>query len=225
MYITAASSKAAVAAVVAIGTWAMPAQAAPPYAATSALQVATRVEASTDPTAAYLELNARDRAAFDSVRKVARNEVTVTAEGVGATAGRLMPAQSARELASSVEGQSFRATFRGCWALKVSSSGKARAGNTLFTYGQSTRICVKKGRASSVRVYNVWDETSTPGWRVDKPATRTTFNAGWEGRGRAKYYFVLGVGGWDIQHPTTCLQLRLNRDASHYQANRTCDLS
>ncbi|MCG8914773.1 hypothetical protein L6E12_03050 [Actinokineospora sp. PR83] len=46
----------------------------------------------------------------------------------------------------------------------------------------------------------------------------------WEGRGVAQYYFVLGVGGWDVQHPTTCLQGRVNANGVDKLASLSCNI-
>jgi hypothetical protein len=113
-------------------------------------------------------------------------------------------------------------SFNGCWALHGTAGRKALFGNTLYTYWQTTRVCARNGRVTSVNVYDAGGETSTPGWRIDKPPTRRPQNVGWEGRGIAEYHFVLG-GPWDIQRPTDCIQLRLNADGRHYRSMGSCD--
>jgi hypothetical protein len=114
-----------------------------------------------------------------------------------------------------------------CWSVNARGSSTAAAGNTLYTYWQTTKICVSSGRVSSVSVPStlVGGETSTPGWRIDKPATTSVLDVDWEGRGLAQYYFVLGVAGYDIQHPTTCLQQRLNANLVSKLSNTSCSLS
>lgn len=187
--------------------------------------VGTSVFSSQNPQAAYRALGASERAAFDSVHKVDRTSTTVRAQGVGANEGtRLSPSRAAK-LGSTRRGALVSPRYSGCWAMQVSGSARAAAGNTLYTYGQSTQVCVRNNRVSGITVYNVWNETSTPGWRIDKRPTTSRFNAGWEGRGLAQYYFVLGAGGWDIQRPTTCLQLRLNANGYNYSHSRSCNLS
>ena len=225
MFPTARASTIAAVTLAAIATWVAPASASAAPSASLGLQVAERVQASADPAAAYHSLSTQDRAAFDAANRLDHTELSVSAAGLNSNAGKtLLPAQAEALLATPV-GQSALAAYSGCWAMQTKGAAKALAGNTLYTYGQSTEVCVRSSAVYYVKVYNVWDETSTPGWRIDKNPTTTTFNAGWEGRGRAQYYFVLGAGPWDVQHPTTCLQLRLNRDGSHYAASYSCNLS
>lgn len=199
---------------------------AAPGAAAKGLSIAANVFSAQNPETAYRALSTTDRAAFNAVERVAHAEQTTKLAGMGANANTNVSHSAAAVLKQNARpGASVSAAFNGCWAMQVSGGATAAAGNTLYTYGQSTQVCVANSRVTGVAVYNVWDETSTPGWRVDKPATTRTFNAGWEGRGLAQYYFVLGAGPWDIAHPTTCLQLRLNGDGSHYASSRSCNLS
>lgn len=197
------------------------AQAAP--AAQSGTAIAKQVFASADPHAAYNKLTAAQRASFNSVELPAVVKADVSAKGLGSNDGRTL---SSAQLGGSVESaMKVIPYYSGCWAMAFSGGAKAAAGNTLYTYGQSTEVCVSNNSVTAVYVYNVWDETSTPGWRIDKDPTTKTFNAGWEGRGLAQYYFVLGVAGWDVQHPTTCLQGRLNGNGYNYLVNYSCNLS
>jgi hypothetical protein len=78
-------------------------------------------------------------------------------------------------------------------------------------------------------VYSVWvdgagGETSTPGWRIAHAPTTSTLNVGWEGRGLARYYFVFGAGGWDLIHPSDCIQQLLNANGHDHRSTRSCDL-
>ena len=102
---------------------------------------------------------------------------------------------------------------------------KALAGNTLYTYWQSTHVCTSKGKVTKVWVSDAGGETSTPGWRIDKRPNTSTKNVHWEGRGAARYHFVLGAGPWNIQHPVDCIQERLNADGRHYLTTKSCDLA
>lgn len=190
------------------------------------LGIAQDVFSAANPKAEYNALTTSERAAFNAVERVAETRTAVQVAGVGANARTTLRGHAAARFArNAVRGASVAAAYNGCWAMQTSSSARAAAGNTLYTYGQSTQVCATNSRVTRVSVFNVWDETSTPGWRIDKAARTAVFNAGWEGRGLAQYYFVLGIGGWDIQRPTTCLQLRLNGDGRHYASSRSCNLS
>ena len=176
------------------------------------LIIARTVFDGADPKASYEKLNAKDKAAFDAVELPVSQTTTITS---------LVGPRNTGESTSGV----MTASFSGCWAMQTSDSLKAAAGNTIGTFGQSTNVCVSGGSVTSVQVFNMWNETSTPGWRIDKNPQGATYNVGWEGRGRSQHYFVLGAGGWDIQHVSPCLQLRLNADGYHFATSRSCNLS
>ena len=116
------------------------------------------------------------------------------------------------------------AAYTGCWTRSQTNKRKALLGNTLYTYWQTTRVCARNGRVISVAVTNADGETSTPGWRIVRNPVKSHKSVGWEGRGLARYYFVLGAGGVDIQHPSDCIQLRLNADGRHYRPMSSCNL-
>jgi hypothetical protein len=116
------------------------------------------------------------------------------------------------------------ASFVGCYGWHQVFSRKALLGNTLYTYWQSTFVCVN-GSVTSVWLDDVGGETSTPGWRIDEAPETSTKNVGWEGRGNARYHFVLGAGGVDVQKPTDCIQQRLNADGVHHRSMASCDLA
>jgi hypothetical protein len=116
------------------------------------------------------------------------------------------------------------AAYTGCWQRSKTSERKSILGNTLYTYWQTTRVCAKNGRVTSVAVTNAGGETSTPGWRIARPPTKSAKSVGWEGRGLARYYFVLGAGGIDIQNPSDCIQQRLNANGRDHRAMTSCNL-
>lgn len=186
------------------------AQASPVPAKTdtsAATAVVAKVFNSADPHAAYNALSASDKALFTAAETPGTLSHTGNGAGVGYDAG---PAVTPN--------------FSGCWAMQDSFSQKALAGNTLYSGGQSTEVCVSGGSVYYVAVYNIWQSVSTPGWRYDHRDV-STFNAGWEGRGLVQWEFILGAGGWDIQHSYPCLQGRLNANGYSYLWNLSCNLS
>jgi hypothetical protein len=116
------------------------------------------------------------------------------------------------------------AKFHGCWSVHATGGRKGFFGNTLYTFWQTTKVCANAGKVTSVAVLGAGGETSTPGWRIAHAPNTSKLNVGWEGRGLAQYHFVLGAGPWDIQHPSDCLQLRLNADGKHFRVMLSCDL-
>jgi hypothetical protein len=124
-----------------------------------------------------------------------------------------------------IEGAANLDAFTGCWGWHQVYGRKALAGNTLYTYWQTTRVCAQNGRVTSVAVTYADGETSTPGWRIAHAPTTSTRNVGWEGRGLARYYFVLGAGPWDIVHPSDCIQQRLNGNGHDHRSMSSCDLA
>ena len=162
-----------------------------------------------DPQAAYNQLSSEEKAEFDSLTKPAGDPTVNTTVTGGAPA---------------ITPDVATAKFTGCWGMHATGGAKALAGNTLYTFWQDTGVCVKNGKVTSVSITNAHGETSTPGWRIAHAPTTSKLNAGWEGRGLAEYHFVLGAGPWDIQHPSDCLQLRLNADGKHHRVFYGCDL-
>jgi hypothetical protein len=172
--------------------------------------VLDRVMKAADPQAAYAQLSAADRAEFDSLTRPA-GEPSVTTTLDGNTPAITPDAATA-------------AKFNGCFSVHATGGRKAFFGNTLYTFWQTTKVCAKGGKVTSVAVTSAGGETSTPGWRIAHAPTTSKLNVGWEGRGKAAYHFVLGAGPWDIQHPSDCLQLRLNADGKHFRVMTSCDL-
>lgn len=116
------------------------------------------------------------------------------------------------------------AAYTGCRSLNQTYERKALLGNTLYTYWQTTKVCAYNGRVTSVAVTNAGGETSTPGWRIARAPTKSAKSVGWEGRGLARYYFVLGAGGIDIQNPSDCIQQRLNANGRDHRPMKSCNL-
>jgi hypothetical protein len=116
------------------------------------------------------------------------------------------------------------AAYTGCWSLNQTDEHTARFGNTLFTYWQTTKVCAINGRVSSVAVTYADGETNTPGWRIKSPPEKSAKSVGWEGRGLAKFFFVFGTNGFDLQHSSPCIQQRLNANGHDHQSMRTCNL-
>ena len=171
--------------------------------------LAAKIFESSDPKEAREKLSDAERKKFDAatmpgpIEEVEKKEVAVE------------------------DDQGDEATRAGgsrCYGYNQTFKRKALAGNTLYTYWQSTHVCHRGGRVTSVKVTNAGGETSTPGWRVDKGPKVSTKNVGWEGRGNARYHFVLGVGGWDIAHPTDCIQQRLNANGHSHRSMNSCNL-
>jgi len=164
--------------------------------------VAKRVFSSQDPNAAFARLSPREQERFRAAM----------------TPGDYLPVQEKADHPSVAAAKKYR----GCWAVHATGGRKALAGNTLYTYWQTTEVCVRNGRVYKVEVYDVGGETSTPGWSRGKPVTYRK-NVGWEGRGISENHFVLSAGPWDIQKPIDCLQLRLNADGYHRRLTKSCD--
>ncbi len=175
------------------------------------LTLAERVFDAADPAAAYAALDAEQRAKVDGVT----------------TLGELVVQETfidEKGQVSAVRPDAAPSSFSGCYSKHKKHKRKALLGNTLYTYWQSTRVCVSNGHVTSVKVHGADGETSTPGWRIAHGPKTKTKNVGWEGRGLAKYYFVLGAGGWDIQHPSDCIQQRLNANGHDHVSSGSCDL-
>jgi hypothetical protein len=168
--------------------------------------IAKRVFGFANPKTAYAALSPQEKLAFDKYE----TPMSVTTTGVA-------PSLAAKSVLAA-------AAFKGCWARSSSQSVRNAIGATLYSYGQSTQVCVSGGKVTSVTVYNTWHSVSGFGWRWDGEST-TTYNVAWEGRGLAQGKFILGAGGWDIMHDYPCLQLRLNANGHDIGASMSCNLN
>ncbi|GAA6617209.1 hypothetical protein [Scytonema sp. NUACC26] len=181
------------------------------------LALAEQVYNANDPVQARSDLTVEEQNLVDSVTQPAALEVQ--SQPIDSA-----PTQGAPTQGASTQGASTLSTYTGCWGLNQSAKRKALLGNTLYTYWQTTQVCARNGRVTSVAVTNAGGETSTPGWRIARNPTTSTKNVGWEGRGLARYYFVLGAGGIDVQNPTDCIQMRLNGNGRNYRYLSSCNL-
>jgi hypothetical protein len=176
-----------------------------------ALALAKRVFEAADPKAAYSALGEADRLKVDGVTLPHTLEIHDSEPEPSdvQNPGPYAPGSSA---------------YTGCRSIHATGSKKALFGNTLYTFWQDTHICAKNNSVNKVWVSGANGETSTPGWRIAHAPTTTALNVRWEGRGVARYYFVFGAGGWDIQHPTDCLQGLVNANGRDSRVTRSCDL-
>jgi hypothetical protein len=165
------------------------------------LNVAKRVFAAQNPADAYKGLSEAERKSFhDATMPKATTHTTAVA-----------PMKAA-------------AAAGNCWNVRQTWERKNVLGNTLYTYWQTTAVCIRNKKISKVKVQDAGGETGTPGWRIAKKPTVSTKNVQWEGRGKAAFHFVLGAGPWDLAHPSDCIQLRLNKNGHSYQSSKSCDL-
>jgi hypothetical protein len=167
------------------------------------LALAERVYNSNDPIKARSALTVEEQDLLDSVTQPSTFDV---------------------EFRSSISPAQNLARFTGCWALNQKVEAQALLGNTLYTYWQTTQVCANYGTVTSVAVTYADGETSTPGWKIGRAPTKSAKNVGWEGRGLARYYFVLGAGPWDLQHPSDCIQQRLNANGRDHRYTPSCNL-
>jgi hypothetical protein len=176
------------------------------------LDLASRVFEASDPARAYSALSDEERVKVDAVTLPASLEVS---ESLVDANGKEIPSSDLRM---------HPENYSGCYGWHQTYKRTALLGNTLYTYWQTTSVCVSNGTVTGVSVTDAGGETSTPGWRIDKGPDLATKNVGWEGRGVAHYHFVFGTGGWDVQHPTDCVQQRLNGNGHDHLSSGSCDL-
>lgn len=150
--------------------------------------VVSEVMNSPDPKATYDALTAGERATFDRFMVPAARTSNATITSIGAaTAGA-------------------PAGINACWRGYADASDQAAAGNTLYTFHIVWDWCASGTTVTWVGRTDVWAETSTPGWRIDYARWRQSGVVYNEGRVVGEFLFILGVGGWDIQHAYRCLR-------------------
>lgn len=160
-----------------------------------------------------LVLSPSDRAAFDGATKPATIEMSSHEENHDVNEPEAVTSKAKVAAAS------------GCRSWHYTGYAKATFGNMLYTFWQTTTVCASGGRVTSVAVSDLGGETRALGWRIAKSPTKATKNVSWEGRGLGQYYFVLGAGGWDVQHPSSCLQVRINANLKDRRMLLSCDLA
>ena len=196
---TVLSTTALATAACAIGVGLAPAASAtPPDGAT----IARRVLASRNPAATYRRLPAAKKRAM-------RYAIAPTRVRTRHTKIRMIAQGNAA-----------------CWQEMARSEVHSAAGITLYSFWQATKVCTSKNKVVTVSVIKplTGAETSTLGWRLRRGVDVTVYNAGWEGRGLARFAFVFGAGGWNLLHPTNCLQQRLNADHRNFLQLTSCNL-
>lgn len=115
--------------------------------------------------------------------------------------------------------------YSGCYSRNAKSGRKALSGNMLYTYWQTTEVCVVEGKVTSVKITEADGKTHILGWTMARNPKKDTKNLGWEGRSNATYYFIFRGGGpWHVQHPTDCLQLRLSSNGRNSRLMKDCNL-
>lgn len=186
------------------------------------LALAKQVHDADDPVKARSNLTVEEQKLLDSVTLPA--DLEVQSQRIDGAPTLSAPTKGASTLSAPTQGASTLSAYSGCWRWYQKAERKALLGNTLYTYWQTTRVCARNGQVTSVAVENADGETSTPGWRIAHNPTTSTKNVGWEGRGLARYYFVLGAGGVDVQNPTDCIQQRLNGNGHDHRYLSSCSL-
>lgn len=189
-----------------------PAQSAIEPSTRDGLEIASEVFSTSNPKAAFERLSPRDRRSFERVTTLAKvEETTVTTKIPRRASVRTKRLQSRAATVCSVN-------------IYTKRAGKSVAGNTLYTYWQRTQVCAKgSDRIGTIKVTNVGGETSTIGWSYNGYSI-AKFDAGWEGRGLAKFKFSFGWGP-ATQNPTPCAQVRINKSYQTYSTSGSCNLN
>lgn len=112
------------------------------------------------------------------------------------------------QIAATFGGDVVSPLAKGCWSSRTNRSGRAKAGNTLYTYYHVGRWCSSGTVVTSSSVADAGGETKTPGWRYEGIAKRGAGVVSNQGRSYSQHRFVLGIGGWDVQTPTPCARVR-----------------
>ncbi|GAA3731659.1 hypothetical protein HDA32_000477 [Spinactinospora alkalitolerans] len=182
-------------------------------------EVAESVFESNDPEATYEGLSDAERAAFDSYVLPAEQDVqTEVVEPQNDVARQIEESGGAPETLND-------ASVAGCWVGRADGSAQAAAGNTLYTFYVEGSWCSNGVTVTSASYDRAGGETSTPGWRYEGVNDFASgVSAGNQGVAWAQHSFVLGAGGWDIQHPLECIRLRGAANGNAY-ADYTCSVN
>lgn len=112
------------------------------------------------------------------------------------------------QISHTASGKTVSPLAKGCWTSRTNRSGKAKAGNTLYTYYHVGRWCSSGTVVTSSTVADAGGETKTPGWRYEGVTRRSAGIVSNQGRSFSQQKFVFGIGGWDVQTPTPCARIK-----------------
>lgn len=105
--------------------------------------------------------------------------------------------------------------------------GKSEAGAKALDGFVNGLRAAHDGTASHVtaigHILEASGETKTPGWRYDGVRASGYKVVSNQGRGWAKHRFILGVGGWDVNHPEHCLRGKGTASGT-VSADRVCSV-
>ena len=181
--------------------------------AKTATAVWNRLEASSDPKAAYEALSTGDRAAFDAYLVPAASEESMTLQPMDSEARAAVASGSVKlKYSSSEQALSDLASTQGCWAGNARYTEKAALGNSLWdTYTEGT-WCGSGSSVTSASFSRSWSTIAAVGWRDGGQIGRGAGVSNKQARIWSQRKMILGTGGWDVQTRTPCL--RLNGTAS-----------
>lgn len=126
------------------------------------------------------------------------------------TYGEQRPANAAAVASlnvASARGVAVSPRATGCWTMRANGSGKAAAGNTLYTFYHVGHWCASGSTVTSASIQDRGGETSTPGWRWGGAIGGSSGVVGNQGRSYSQVSFILRVGAWDVQNPTPCARV------------------
>lgn len=167
--------------------------------------LAESVAAAPDRKAAMGRLTTEQR---DAVRRV----VTPVGEPeVVVTEGPLSPAARGR-----AEAQGFAASD--CFYRRHYWAQKNIFGSKLKEASQDTSVCVAGGRVTSAWIDQIW-HLGHLGWEAVGTPTRQAGNAGYEGRGVARYQWK-----WDFEAYGKCLASFVNANRVDYRFTHDCSI-
>lgn len=122
---------------------------------------------------------------------------------------------------------SAKVKYSGCWTRAIEATFKGGVTKRkMFSVGQRTEVCAKKGKVTKVKVLSPYSKTyGVVGISVSDPAT-SKYNAGWEGRGVARTEATLGISipkvGPIGAKRTICAKLYLNGNGKTSRATEEC---
>lgn len=170
-----------------------------PSNAAKAKLVSEAVMTSADPQAAVAALSPTDQRLFKAYN-------TVVEVKPGPTTYSPADSKARRTQLTAGTGE-VTLMAAGCWNTSAYYVGTNAFGGWLWKSTVSGGFCTNGSYATSSWLNGTWGETYAPGWRNGNQLYTKAVLAYGQARIVGQREFILGVGGWDVQHQQPCIRL------------------
>ena len=170
-----------------------------PANAAKAKSISEAVMTSADPQAAAAALSPADQELFKAYNTVVEVKPSSTTYSPADSKARRT------QLTAGTGGIILMAA--GCWNTSSYVVGTNAFGGWLWKSTVSGGFCTNGSSATASWLNGTWGETYAVGWRNGNQLYTNAILAYGQARIVGQREFILGVGGWDVQHSQPCIRL------------------